>query len=172
MKPVSEIEPWDVVSKRVYWDRAVELEKWREMISCGHRSYLPAAVAIMDVTEFIHFYSPRRFVQDWPTLRENLTTHQTQAAGTFDVAWSRLAGGGWNLKPSTDFHNLPKRRKQFLLRATSMPGRSIYDLAKDLGLQYRRAYEHAQCLIKEGKLRDREVIEGGRRKRKIYPGAA
>ncbi len=169
MKPIHEIEPWEAVSKKVYWDRDVELDKWREMVARGHRSYLPNAVAAMDVIEFIHFYGAKRFVEDWPELRESLSAAATQRARTYDMAWSRLVGGGWNLLPTKDFHDMPKRRKQFLLRAASAPGKSIYELAKDLDMQYRRAHEHAQRLIDEGKLRDKEVVEGGHRKRKLYP---
>ncbi|MBK9440700.1 MAG: hypothetical protein IPN53_05030 [Comamonadaceae bacterium] len=134
-----------------------------------HPSYLPDAVAAMDVSEFIHFYGAKRFVADWPTLRESLSASVTQSAGTYDMAWSRLVGGGWNLKPTLDFHGMPKRRKQFLLRAANSPCNSIYALAKDLGMQCRRAHEHAQCLIDKGKLREKEVIEGGHRQRMLYP---
>ncbi len=169
MKPRNEIEPWDTVSKKVYWDRDVALDKWKEMVSIGHRSYLPDAVATMDVVEFIHFYGAKRFVEDWPTLRGLLPAARIRRAGTYDMAWSRLVGGGWNLKPMKDFHVMPKRRKQFMLRVALLPGKSIYELAKDLGMQYRRAHDHAQTLIKEGKLRDKEVVQGGHRKRKLYP---
>lgn len=169
MKPRSEIEPWDTVSKKVYWDRDVALDKWKAMVSTGHPSYLPDAVATMDVVEFLHFYGAKQFAQDWPVLRGLLPAASIRRAGTYDMAWSRLVGGGWNLKPMKDFHDMPKRRKQFLLRVARSPGKSIYELAQDLGMQYRRAHDHAQRLITEGKLRDEEVIENGHRKRKLYP---
>jgi len=73
-----------------------------------------------------------------------------------------------NPMTTIDFQDMPKRRRQFLLCVARSPGKSIYELAKDLGLQYRRAHEHAQRLISEGKLRDAEVVEGGQRKRKLY----
>ena len=169
MKPRSEIEPWEVVSKKVYWDREVALDKWQKMLSVGHPSYLPDAVATMEVVEFIHFYGAQRFVADWPALRASLSAAAIGQAATYDMAWSRLVSGGWNLKPTKDFYTMPKRRKQFLLCVARSPGKSIYELAKDLGLQYRRAHEHAQRLINEGKLRAAEVVEGGHRKRKLYP---
>lgn len=169
MKTRSEIEPWPVVSQKVYWDRTVTLDKWREKVAEGHRAYLPDAVITLDVTEFIHFYGTQRFVADWPSLRETLPTETMQRVATYDMAWSYLAGGGWNLKPMRDLAAMPRRRKQFLLYAARSPGKSIYELAKDLGLQYRRAHAHAQSLIAEGKLRAKEVTEGGRRKRKLYP---
>ena len=170
MKPRDEIESWDVVSKKVYWDRDVVLDKWRSMVSLGHRSYLPDAVKTMDVTEFIHFYGSKRFVETWPELRACLPVTADRDAKIYDAAWSRLVGGGWNLKPTRDFYSMPKRRRQFLLLAARSPGKSIYALAKELGMQYRRAHDHAQGLINEGKLRHIEVIEGGLRKRKLYPG--
>lgn len=169
MKPRNTIEPWDAVSKKVYWDRDVALDKWREMVHAGHRSYLPDAVATMDVTEFVHFYGAKQFVLDWPTLRSSLPGPVAQRAGTYDLAWSRLAGGGWNLRPVKDFHDMPRRRKQFMVQVALSPGKSIYELAKSLGMQYRRAHEHAQTLIKEGKLRDREGVENGHRKRHLFP---
>jgi hypothetical protein len=49
MKPLAEVESWDVVSRKAYWDRDVALEKWREKVAEGHRSYLPDAVSAMDV---------------------------------------------------------------------------------------------------------------------------
>lgn len=172
MKPRNEIESWDAVSKKVYWDRDVTLDKWREMVHAGHRSYLPDAIATMDVTEFVHFYGAKRFVQDWPTLRCALQGPAAQRASTYDLAWSRLAGGGWNLRPVKDFHDMPKRRKQFMAQVALSPGQSIYELAQSLGMQYRRAHEHAQTLINEGKLRDQETVENGRHKRKLFPSYA
>lgn len=56
MKPMMETESWETVSQRVYWDRDVALEKWKDMVSKGHRSYLPDAVTGMSVSEFVHFY--------------------------------------------------------------------------------------------------------------------
>lgn len=172
MKARNEIQPWDIVSKKVYWDREVALEKWREMVHLGHRSYLPDAITTMDVVEFLHFYGAKRFVEDWPTLRSALPGSAMPRAGTYDLAWSRLAGGGWNLKPSQDFLSLPKRRKQFMIQVARSPGKSIYELAKSLGMQYRRAHEHAEALLKAGKLRDEETVENGHRKRKLYPSYA
>jgi hypothetical protein len=169
MKPRNAIETWDAVSKKVYWDRDVALDKWRELVHAGHRSYLPDAIATMDVTEFVYFYGAKRFVQDWPTLRSTLPSPVARRAGTYDLVWSRLAGGGWNLRPVRDFHDMPKRRKQFMAQVALSPGKSIYELAKSLGMQYRRAHEHAQTLIKEGKLRAQETVENGRCKRNLFP---
>lgn len=67
-----DIEPWDVVSKKAYWDRHVDLQKWRDRIAIGHRSYLPDAVIAMHPREFIHFYGTKLFVSTWPKLRAML----------------------------------------------------------------------------------------------------
>lgn len=44
---------WDVISKKVYWDRDVPLERWREKVSIGHRSYLPDAISTMTPAELL-----------------------------------------------------------------------------------------------------------------------
>lgn len=169
MKPPREIESWEAVSKKAYWDRDIPLEKWRDRVSTGHRSYLPDAVTRMEVSEFAHFYGVRKFVRDWPLLRAQLPEQAASKAGIYDIAWSRLAGGGWNLRPSPDFNTLPERRRQFMVAVAKTPGRSIYELAKALGMQYRRAHDHAVNLIQAGKVCSKEVVEGGRRKMKLYP---
>ena len=169
MKPLAQIETWEVVSKRAYWDRDVLLDKWRGRVAEGHNSYLPDAVTGMDVSEFIHFYGVESFVQDWPLLRAKLPEKAARKAGIYDLAWGRLAGGGWNLRPFPEFGGLPERRRQFLVSVAKTPGRSIYQVAKGLGMQYRRAHEHAVYLIRDGKVRSKEVVEDGLRKTKLYP---
>lgn len=169
MKSLAELEPWEVVSKKAYWDRDVDLEKWKDAVAAGHFSYLPSAVASMDVTEFIYFYEAKRFVQDWPNLRPLLPQKIIRKAYVYDLAWSKLAGGGWNLRPTPDFNAIPKRRKEFLMEVSKTPGRSIYAIAKSLGMQYRRAHEHSTALTQSGKIRGKEVFESGRRKTKLYP---
>lgn len=56
MKRLSEILPWEVLSKKAFWDRDVSLEVWRRRAKEGHPSYLPGAVAVFDPVEFIHYY--------------------------------------------------------------------------------------------------------------------
>lgn len=169
MKPLAEVESWEVVSKKIYWDRDVPLEKWRDRVATGHRSYLPDAVTGMDVTEFVHFYGAKRFVRDWPLLRPLLPETAARKTGVYDMAWSRLAGGGWNLRPTPDFNALRERRRQFMVAVAKAPGRSIYEVAKALGMQYRRAHEHAANLIQARKICGKAVVEGGHRKTKLYP---
>ena len=163
------IESWESVSKKVYWDRDISLEKWQDKVSVGHRSYLPDAVTGMTVDEFAHFYGIRKFIQDWPLLRAKLPESSARKVGVYDIAWSRLSGGGWNLHPTPDFNTMPERRRQFMVAVAQTPGRSIYEIAKSLGMQYRRAHDHATNLILNGNIRSKEVVEGGHRKTKLYP---
>lgn len=169
MKPIEVGKSWESVSRKAYWDRNVPLERWREAVSAGHRSYLPDAVCGMSVSEFIHFYGVNRFILDWPNLRQRLPEQAAKKAGVFDLVWSQLSGGGWNLKPFPDFHTMPKRRRDFLRSVARTPGKSIYELAKSMGMQYRRAHEHAADLIRTGKIRGSDVVENGRKKTKLYP---
>lgn len=163
------IEPWDVVSKKAYWDRNVKLDKWRDRIAIGHRSYLPDAVRAMHPREFIYFYGSQSFVVDWPRLRALLPKNVQVYCPFYDVFWSQLAGGGYNLKPFPDYYELPERRRQFLTVVAKNPGKSIYEVAKTLDMQYRRAHDHATALIQANRIKGREVIDGSRRKIKLYP---
>jgi hypothetical protein len=163
------IEPWDVVSKKAYWDRDVDLHKWRDRIAIGHRSYLPDAVTAMHPREFIHFYGRQPFVSAWPKLRAMLPEQVARQCGLYDVFWSQLAGGGYNLKPLPDFYALPTRRHEFLTAVARTPGKSIYEIGKSLGLQYRRAHDHAVALMHDKRIKGRAVMDGNRRKIKLYP---
>lgn len=166
------MENWDAISKKVYWDRNVALEKWREKVSLCHPSYLPDAVTIMTVAEFVTFFGHDKFWREWPTLRAALPAKAAQHAGVFDLAWSQIAGGGWNLKPTPDFFKMPPRQRQFLAEVARQPGRSIYAVAKTLNMQYRRAHDHSVHLVNLGKIRAAETIENGRRKTKLFPAYA
>lgn len=160
---------WAAVSKKAYWDRNVSLDRWKKMVAVGHRSYLPDAISAITPVEFIGFYGLANFTRDWPTMRAKLPAEAMKNAGMFDLAWSRAVGGGWNLKPTGDFFDMPEKRRFFLTLVARTPGKSIYEIAKSLGLQYRRAHDHAVLLIKTGKIRSVEALEGGHRKLKLYP---
>lgn len=160
---------WPALARRVFWDREVPLQTWRERVREGHRSYLPDSVSRMTPAEFVKFYGSAEFASDWPAMREQLPAQALAKAPIHDVAWSRLNGGGWNLKPRPGFAGLPARRKMFLTEAARDPGRSIYEYAKALGLQYRRAHDHAQALLAQGWIKRRDVVEAGRRKARLYP---
>ena len=163
------VASWETLSKKVYWDREVPLARWREKISAGHPSYLPAAVATMTPAEFIRFYGLAKFKRRWPGMRANLPRGTVKYAPVFDLAWSQATGGGWNLRPTADYFAMPQRRRDFLTQVARTPGMSIYAVAKTLGLQYRRAHDHASQLITEGKIRAVETLERGRRKLQLFP---
>ena len=81
---------WDAVSKRVYWDRKVSLDRWKDRISIGHRSYLPDAITTMTPVEFIRFYGLSDFRRDWPAIRAKLQGDARKCAAMFDLAWSQV----------------------------------------------------------------------------------
>ncbi|MFM9967367.1 MAG: hypothetical protein ACKVQK_03030 [Burkholderiales bacterium] len=166
------IDSWEAISKRIYWDRDVPLARWRARISIGHRSYLPHAIVAMTPAEFVRFYGLSKFKRDWPAIRAKLPGETLKYAPVFDLAWSQAVGGSWNLRPTEDFYSIPEKRRNFLTQVARAPGSSIYQVAKSLGLQYRRAHDHAAFLLGEGKIRSVEVIEHGRRKMKLFPAYA
>lgn len=160
---------WESVSRQAFWDRQVPLQRWREKVGVAHRAYLPASVANLTARQFIRFYGVDRFTRDWPRLRAGLPASAIPHLGLYDLAWSQLAGGGWNLRPTADFFALPQKRRAFLAQVAKCPGKSIYETAKDLGMQYRRAHDHAKWLTQAGKISGRETISKNRRKTCLYP---
>ena len=172
MSETMRIDTWATLSKKVFWDRDVALKRWRERVAAGHRSYLPDSIATMTPVEFVRFYGLENFKRDWPTLRAALPKEALKFASVFDVAWSHAVGGGWNLVPAADYYAMAAKRRDFLTEVARAPGKSIYEVAKILGMQYRRAHDHAASLIEVGHLRAVETVEGGLRKRKLYPSRA
>lgn len=168
-KNVMSDKEWESVSKKTYWDRNIPLSRWREKISIGHKSYLPDAVSTMNPVEFISFYGLSSFKQDWPRLRLSLPKNFLKYTGLFDLAWSQVIGGGWNLCPTEDFFSMPKKRREFLIQVALRPGMSIYAIAKTMGIQYRRAHDHAMRLVSDGKIKAIESVEQGRCKSKLFP---
>lgn len=123
----------------------------------------------MDVSEFLHYYGVKRFVRDWPFLKNTLPANIARKAGVHDLAWSKLSGGGWNLRPFPDFNSMPKRRRQFLVAVAKKPGMSVNEVAETLGIECERARAHAANLILERKIRVKQVVEGGSLKTKLFP---
>ena len=160
---------WDALSKKVFWDRTVPVDKWRAGVAAAHRSYLPDSILTMTPAQFVRFYGIQAFKRDWPRLRASLPQSALGSAPRFDLAWSRAVGGGWNLAPTPDFYALPQKRRMFLANVARTPGKSIYEIAKNTGLQYRRAHDHAARLIGDGKIRAVDSVENGRRKKILYP---
>ena len=169
MAEATRIDTWATLSKKVFWARDVALERWRERVAAGHRSYLPDSIATLTPVEFVPFYGLDNFKRDWPALRAALPQETLKFASVFDVAWSHAMGGGWNLVPATDYYGMAAKRRAFLTEVARVPGKSIYEVAKNLGMQYRRAHEHAGRLIEAGKIRSVDAVENGIRKRRLYP---
>ena len=169
MSEATRSDTWAVLSKKVFWDRDVALQRWRERVAAEHRSYLPDSIATMTPVEFVQFYGLDNFKRDWPMLRAALPQETLKFASVFDVAWSHTVGGGWNLVPAADYYAMAAKRRAFLTEIARVPGRSIYEVAKGLGMQYRRAHDHASGLIEAGKIRSVDIVEDGLRKRRLYP---
>lgn len=162
-------ESWETVSKKVFWDRDVPLERWRVGVASGHRSYLPDSISTMTPAVFIRFYGLDGFKRGWPAMRAALPAETLCYAGVYDLAWSQAVGGGWNLKPTADWDEMPERCRSFLTQVAKIPGQSIYEVAKNLGMQYRRAHDHAVWLTKTGKILQVAAVERGHRKIKLFP---
>ena len=162
-------DTWESISKKVFWDRDVTLERWREKVVRGHRFYLPDSIAIMSPAEFVRFYGLPEFKRDWPAMRAQLPPATVQHIGVFDLAWSVAIGGGWNLRPTPDFLAMPEKRRAFLTQVAKDPGKSTYEIAKQLGLQYRGAHDHASWLTKARKIKCVAVTEKGRSKVRLFP---
>lgn len=170
MKRVSEVPAWNDLSKKAYWDRDVPLDVWRKSIREGHPSYLPHAVAAFDPVEFIHYYGVATFKHDWPKLRTFLESSVMRRHGpVFDLAWSRLVGKCWNLPPDARILEMPPRKQAFLMAVARHPGASIYEIASDLGMQYRRAHDHAKDLAESGLVEMQPSVRRGRMRMQLFP---
>lgn len=173
MKHRSEILSWDILSTKAYWDRDVSLSNWKEYAHKAHRSFLPGAVKVFDPVEFIHYYGVEEFKVDWPRLRKSLDADTAKRhAPVFDLAWSRLISGSWNLAPDERIASMPPRKREFLFTVARKPGLSIYAIASMLDMQYRRAYDHAKDLIKTGILLVKPSVQSGRVSNLLYPRSA
>jgi len=169
MKHRNEILPWEALNKKAYWDRDVSLAIWRQRVQEGHRSYLPGAVAAFDPVEFIHYYGVDAFKADWPRLRRSVDAGAAQRLPLFDLAWSRLVSGTWNVPPDERIATLPARKRDFLFAVARKPGASIYAIANALGMQYKRAHEHARDLCEAGLLRMQPSVDTGRMRNLLFP---
>lgn len=160
---------WNKLSKIAYWDRDVSLSQWKKMIKIGHPSYLFDAVKTFKVPQFIYFLGVNNFKLLWPKLLSVLPSAYLKYTGMYDVVWSQLVGGGYNLEPTLDLSSMPQKRFEFLLEVARHPGGNVYQIAKNLNVQYRRAYEHAKNLIRDKKIRGIMEFTNGKNKLRLYP---
>jgi len=172
MKRLGEVLQWSELNKKAYWDRDVHLATWQQRTSEGHPSYLPQAVSAFDPVEFIHYYGVSAFKNDWPSLREKLDPAVLRRhAPMFDLTWSRLVGKSWNLPLDGRIIDMPARKREFLAAVSRTPGVSIYEIANMLGMQYRRAHDHAKALSEDGLVRMQQSARQGRMRNLLFPQA-
>jgi len=132
-------------------------------------SYLPGAVGAFDPVEFIHYCGVDAFKADWPRLRHSVEAGAVHCLPLFDLAWSRLVSGTWNAPPDERIASLPARKRDFLVAVARKPGASIYAISSVLGMQYKRAHEHARDLCEAGLLRMQPSVETGRMRHLLFP---
>jgi hypothetical protein len=65
-------DPWEAVARSVFWSREVPLQKWREGVLAGHRSYLPDSIQYMSSRNFVRFLGRDTFVEHWPRIRQHV----------------------------------------------------------------------------------------------------
>ena len=173
MKRLGEVLQWSELNKKAYWDRDVPLATWQQRTSEGHPSYFPQAVSAFDPVEFIHYYGVSAFKDDWPALKEKLDPAVLRRhAPMFDLTWSRLVGKSWNLPLDGRIIDMPARKREFLAAVSRTPGVSIYEIANMLGMQYRRAHDHAKALSEDGLVRMRQSARQGRMRNLLFPAGA
>lgn len=160
--------PWEEVARSVFWSRDVPLEKWREGILAGHRSYLPDSIKRMSPTNFVRFLGRAAFREHWPHIRQCVPPELSKSAGPLDYLWSWLESGTFNLKPESVFMRWPGRRREIYDQVVHHPGISIYAAAKAANVPYRRAHDHVRALMDEGLVRAKEG-HGPRRAQHLYP---
>lgn len=165
MKRLSEVLPWDDLSKKAYWDREISLPTWRAQVSAARPSYLPQAVAAFDPIEFIAYYGASPYKRDWPRLRQHLEPGLVRRrAPTYDLVWSRLVGQCWNLPPDARILDLPGPMRDFLVAVARRPGAKLTEVSAALEIDAAQAQEHARALMAMGLVR----VEAGER---LFPCA-
>lgn len=164
-------KPWAVVSKLVYWDRDVLLDKWQVKKLEGSASYLPAAIRRMTVADFVYFLGKQSFIDHWPAIRDFVPSVDKAYAAKHDLTWSWLKSGTFNMKPESSKASWPGRKWEVYQEVLQHPGSSIYALAKRANMPYRKAHANVQELISEQLIHARQRIgnSNGRRQSALYP---
>ena len=162
---------WQSISRKAFWDRHVSLDVWRERVKLGRNSYFPQSVEFLSASEFAAFYGQAAFKSDWPRLR-NLVPKKiaVKRLGLYDCLWSLLVTGTIYLRPWAGFGTMPRRQREFMIEVARTPGACTYEIGKRLKMQYRRAYDYRSQLYADGRIQQKEVMVGARRKIALYPG--
>lgn len=160
---------WDASYKQAFWDRNVQYDDWKVHVIEGHPSYLPQSVTRLPVRTFIALLGQDAFIAHWPRLRGLLPAGSRRQWASYDMAWSQLVSGTFNVQPLTAWFDLSRRERAFLLGVAQQPGEGIYQVGKRLGMQYRRAHDHAKALISAGFIRVRTDRVKNRTVHRLYP---
>lgn len=170
---IPEIPPtasWEVVARAVFWSREVKLSVWRDMCLQGHASYLPDSVARMSTKNFVRFLGRDIFVKHWPAMREaaSLEGLRTKGVPRLDAAWSWLATGTFNMPPEASLAKFSGRSKEVYDTVVHHQGASIYEVAAESGIPYRRVHSHVNAMVARGLIRTWVDDKGPRSKRRLY----
>jgi hypothetical protein len=160
-------EPWERVARRVFWSRTVPLQRWREGILAGHRSFLPDSIRYMSARNFVRFLGRETFVDQWPRIRQHIPPELVREAAPLDALWSWHRSGTFSLRPESALAPWPGRRRELFDQVVHEPGISIYRAARKANMPYRRAHDHVRALIEQGLLRAREG-HGPRKETRLY----
>lgn len=159
--------PWSVTSRLVFWNRDVSLEDWREGILAAKRAYLPDSVQHMQPVHFVKFLGREAFIKEWPRVRHALeASHPGRAK--LDLYWSRLSTGTFDADPDACLLNLPGRSREAYDYLVKNQGASVYQLAQDVNIPYRRAHDHVTRLTEVGLISSRYTEDEPRLKRRLY----
>ncbi|MDR2154371.1 MAG: hypothetical protein LBE78_05020 [Burkholderiaceae bacterium] len=143
------------------------LQRWREGILAGHRSFLSDSIRYMSARNFVRFLGRETFVDQWPLIRRHVPPELVHEAAPLDALWSWHRSGTFNLRPESALARWPGRRRALFDQVVREPGISIYRAAKQAHMPYRRAYDHVQALSRQGLIRTR-VGNGPRKQTRLY----
>jgi hypothetical protein len=153
------LKPWIDVNHRVYWDRTIDLNKWKAGMARGSPSYLPAAIMYMHITDFIHYYGKDAFMYDWPRIRNTLGPGDKNICGRLDANWSIFVSNSYNLQPIADFYEISEDQRMILILVAQHPGITIIRLSQKIGIPKNYTKREVNKLLKENKLSMRQDNE-------------
>jgi hypothetical protein len=159
--------PWEYISRMVFWNRNVTLEKWQEGCLNGSKAFLPESVHRMSSQNFTRFLGRENFVAHWPQIRLMLPADHPGVA-RLDARWSWLKTGTFNMPPEAALAPFPGRSREVYDTIVHNQGASIYDVAKKSGVPYRRVHAHVTKMTEDGLVRTRTDATGPRVTRRLY----
>ena len=166
---------WERARVSAFWSYHMTRHQWREFFLAQHPSFFYETVDKLHPKVVYELLGRKDFLNAWPRLRikawEKAEPSSTLAKrlNQWDAYWSIKKIGVPCLEPRTEFSELPRRRKEFLVEAVRHPGLSVYVLSKRLGMTYCRAHEHMTKLSEKNFLTSVERINDGRAQRLVGP---